>query len=226
MTIIHHPDVEQGSEEWAAMRCGLLTASEMHLILTPTLKAAANEKERAHLFELLAQRINQYVEPRYIGDDMLRGINDEELARDLYSGHFEPIEKCGFITNDELGFKVGFSPDGLVGTDGFIEIKSRRQKFQVETLINRAMPLDFALQVQTGLWVSGRKWCDYLSYCGGMHMPAIRIYPDDKVIAAIKDAARGFETRLQQKWADYSATIASELRMVPTERVIEQEMIV
>ena len=68
-----YPDMIQGSDEWFAARCGLLTASEMHLIITPSLKAASNEKERMHLYELLAQRITRYVEPSYIGDNMLRG---------------------------------------------------------------------------------------------------------------------------------------------------------
>ena len=44
MTIKYHADITQGSDEWFALRCGLLTASEMKLILTPTLKKANNEK--------------------------------------------------------------------------------------------------------------------------------------------------------------------------------------
>ena len=61
MTVKIHDDLVQGSEEWHAIRCGLLTASEMKLIITPTLKIASNDKERAHLYELLAQRITKYV---------------------------------------------------------------------------------------------------------------------------------------------------------------------
>jgi hypothetical protein len=68
--IRYHFDIEQGSEEWHALRCGILTASEMKFIVTPTLKPASNDKERAHLFELLGQRITQHTEPRYISDDM------------------------------------------------------------------------------------------------------------------------------------------------------------
>lgn len=54
MSVTYHPNLIQGSDEWMATRCGMLTASEMKLILTPTLKAASNDKERSHLFELLA----------------------------------------------------------------------------------------------------------------------------------------------------------------------------
>ena len=54
--IRYHYDIEQGTPEWLALRCGILTASEIKLIMTPTLKVASNDKERAHLFELIAQR--------------------------------------------------------------------------------------------------------------------------------------------------------------------------
>ena len=107
MTITYHADVVQGDEAWHAVRCGLLTASEMALIITPTLKAASNEKERSHLYELLAQRITRYVEPRYIGDDMLRGMDDEITARPLYAKKYAPIQEVGFITNDKWGFTIG-----------------------------------------------------------------------------------------------------------------------
>ena len=50
--IRYHRDLVQGSDEWLAARCGLLTASEMKLIVTTTLKPASNDKERAHLYEL------------------------------------------------------------------------------------------------------------------------------------------------------------------------------
>jgi predicted phage-related endonuclease len=166
--IRYHHNIEQGTEEWLAMRCGILTASEMNLIVTPTLKPASNDKERAHLFELLGQRITGYVEPRYVSDDMLRGQWDEIEARIKYRDHFGPVTECGFITNDDHGFVIGYSPDGLVGDDGLIECKSRRQRFQVETIVSDSVPVEYMLQLQTGLLVSGREWIDFISYCGGM----------------------------------------------------------
>ena len=119
--IKYHTDLIQGSDEWLQARCGLLTASEMKLIVTPTLKIANNDKERSHLYELLAQRITQYVEPHYISDDMLRGHEDEVDARILYNDNYAPVTDMGFITNSKWGFTIGYSPDGLVGDDGLIE---------------------------------------------------------------------------------------------------------
>jgi predicted phage-related endonuclease len=222
--MITHHDLVQGSDEWHAARCGLLTASEMKLIITPTLKVADNDKSRSHLYELLGQRITQYVEPSYISDDMLRGMEDEELARQVYNEHFAAVDRVGFVTNDEWGFTIGCSPDGLVGDDGMIEVKSRRQKFQVNTIIDNAMPDDYAIQVQAELLVTGRAWCDFVSYSGGLPMIPIRVYPDAKIQAAIVEAASAFEARLAEKLTEYRHALATNRKLVPTERRVEQEM--
>ena len=107
MTITYHPELYQGSDEWRAVRCGLLTASEMKFIITPTLKMASNDKERSHLYELLAQRITGYVEPHYIGDDMLRGLEEEIEAKAAYDKHYEKLTDIGFVTNDGFDFTIG-----------------------------------------------------------------------------------------------------------------------
>jgi hypothetical protein len=228
MTITYHRDLIQGSDEWIAARCGLLTASEIKLIVTPTFKIASNDKERAHLYELLAQRITKYVEPSYIGADMLRGYDDEIEARRIYHEKIAPVEEMGFITNDKWGFTLGFSPDGLVGDDGFLEGKSRRQKYQIETMVEcvleEKVPADYLLQEQTGHLVSERGWCDFISYSGGLPMVVIRVYPDEVVQEAIINAAGAFERRLRDKMDKYAEVLASKARMFPTERRIEKEM--
>lgn len=228
--IAYYADMVQGSEEWAAARCGLLTASEMHLIVTPKLKAASNDKERGHLYELLAQRITRYVEPRYISDDMLRGKDDEIDAVVLYCKTYATVYECGFVTNDKWGFTIGYSPDGLVGADGQVECKSRNQKYQIRTLVDYvsadAIDPDFMIQAQTGLMVTERSWCDLISYCGGLPMATVRVFPDATMQAAILDAARAFEARLAKAYATYEAVMASSARLLPTERKIYQEMFV
>lgn len=228
MTIVYHPEVAQGSAEWMQMRCGLLTASEMKLIVTPTLKVASNEKERAHLYTLLAQRITGYVEPCYIGDDMLRGYEDEVDAKIAYAMNYAPVEDCGFITNDKWGFKIGYSPDGLVGCDGLIECKSRKHKFQVETILENVVagtaPADFLIQVQTGLMVSERGWLDFISYSAGLPMATIKIHPDPVVQGAILEAAAAFEERISARIIQFAEITKSKARLIPTERRIEQEI--
>ena len=228
-SITYYYDIIQGSDDWLAMRCGLLTASEMKLILTPkTLKPASNDYERAHVYELLAQRITRYVEPHYISDDMLRGQEDQFLASASYSREYAPVQDVGFVTNDEWGFTIGYSPDGLVGDDGLIEAKSRRQKHQFATIIecveSQSIPDEFVLQVQTGLLVTKRKWCDFISYCGGAHMVTIRAFPHPAIQEAIIAAATAFENKIAEKIEKYREIIARGGRLLPTERRVETEM--
>jgi len=225
VTITYHPHVEQGSDEWLQLRCGLLTASEMKLILTPTLKAANNDKTRAHAYELAYQRITNHVEPQYISDAMLRGQEDEIYARQAYADHYAPVTETGFVTNDKWGFTIGYSPDGLVGDDGLIECKSRCGKYQVQTIASDAVPDDYVLQLQTALLVTERKWIDFISYCGGLPVFVKRVEPDEQVQDAIIAAATGFQERVDDIVRDYRATLLTMPKVIETKRTQEMEII-
>ena len=226
--IVIHREVVQGSEEWHQMRRGLLTASQMNLIITPTLKIADNDKTRTHLYELLAQRITGYVEPQYISDAMLRGQSDEIVAVELYAKTYAPIERVGFITNDEWGFTIGYSPDALVGEAGLVEVKSRAQKYQIRTIVdyvvNEQIDPEFTIQCQTGLLVTNRDWIDVASYCGGLPMATVRVFRDEKIQEAIVAAAAAFEEKLAHKLETYTSLLESKARLIPTERQIIEEM--
>ena len=224
MTIKYHHDIEQGSDEWHALRCGILTASEMKLIVTPTMKTASNDKERSHLYELLGQRITGHVEPSYISDDMLRGREDEIEARIRYEEHYQPVTECGFITSDDIGFVIGYSPDGLVGDDGLIECKSRRQKYQVETILQDEVPAEYMIQCQTGLMVTRRKWLDFISYSAGLPMFVKRVFPNQAMQDAIAQASYAFEKRIELARTKYADNLARFPVIITTERTIEQEI--
>lgn len=229
MTIKYHYEMLQRSEEWYAARCGLLTASEMKHIITPgKLQAAANDKSKSHLFELLAQRITGYTEPAYVSFDMERGELEENYAKHEYNKHYAETKDCGFVTNDEWGFTLGFSPDALVGDDGFIECKSRLAKYQLQTILANEMPDDFKIQVQTGLLVTARAWCDFISYSGGVHMITLRVFTDIVVQTAIIEAAKTFHEKLDAAMEKYKERLADkDFRLLPTERTImEQEIVV
>lgn len=226
MTITYHPNLIQGSDEWHQQRRGKICASEVRHIITPTLKIADNDNTRSHVYELAAQRITDYTEPTYLGDEMLRGTVDEPIARQLYQDNFAPVTECGFITNDDHGFTIGYSPDGLVGDDGLIEVKGRRQKFTVQSIVDGEVPKEHMLQIQTGLLVTGRKWCDYLSFTGGMPLLPIRVYPDEAVHEAIIKACTAFEAKIATVINAYHERLLNE-KWVATERLEEatQDMI-
>lgn len=210
----------QGSDEWTKARLGILTASEMrHVITAKTLKPAENEEKRAHVFELLAQRVTGFVEPHFVSDDMARGNDDENDALAIYEDNYEMLDRVGFITNDKWGFTLGYSPDALVGDHGIVEVKSRRQKFQIATIINNECPSDFMIQIQTGLLVSERKWCDFISFSAGLPMATIRVEENPATQAAIVDAARTFSSSVDSLFEQYAQRMASPLsRLVLTER--------
>ncbi len=223
-----HAEVDQGSPEWLAMRCGMLTASEAKHIMTATGKIADNDKTRAHVWELAAQRISGVVEPTYIGDEMLRGHEEEILARQAYDQCIAATHTVGFVVNRRLGFPVGCSPDWLVGTDGMGEAKSRRQKFQVQTICENVSaetcPDEYVMQCQTALWVTERKWLDFVSYSNGLHMAVIRILPDPEWQERFETAAVAFEEKVQRAVETYRSALASGARLIPTERREKQEM--
>lgn len=223
---VYHGELIQGSDEWLAARCGLITASEVKLICTTTGKVANNDKTRTHAYELAFQRITGFVEPQYVSDAMLRGQEDEIYARAAYSEHYAEVTETGFITNDEWGFTIGYSPDGLVGDDGLIECKSRAGKYQVQTIATNEVPEEYMLQLQTGLLVTRRKWIDFISYSGGLPMFVKRVEPDLELQSQIVAAAWAFEARIADVIREYHATLARMPKVIPTERREIEEIII
>lgn len=196
--------------------------------LHPARAAAAREMDRVIAADttsdtargltmtLAAERITGHVEPMQVSRAMERGTLDEPYARDAYGEHHAPVAELGFMVRHFDGFKIGFSPDGLVGEEGLIEIKSRAQKTQLKTVLANEVPAENLAQIQCGLLVSGRSWCDYVSYSGGMKLWTKRVYPDPEWHAAIIDAVEQFE----QTAADMVSTYLDATAEMPmTERI-------
>lgn len=197
-------EVEQRSDEWHALRLGTVTASTVGRLLTPTLRVADNDTSRATLMTLAAERATGWSDWTPTTTDMLRGVLDEPLARDLYASTVRaPVTTAGFITYEDPGIRIGYSPDGLVGDDGIIEIKSRRPRTQMSTILAGTTPDDCMAQMQCGLLVTGRAWCDYVSYAGGMPLWVCRVYPEPRWHEAILAAAAAAEETVTTLVATY-----------------------
>jgi hypothetical protein len=188
-----------------------------HRVIEP----ARNDYSRSLTALLVAERITGYTEPTYISDDMMRGNIDEPLAVDVYSTHYAPVTHLGFMVREGDGWKLGYSPDGLVGDDGLVEVKSRRQKKQLTTILSGAVPSENMAQLQAGLLVSGRKWIDYISYTGGMPMYTKRVLPDQRWFAAITQAVEAFEATAAEMVKRYTEATKG---LPTTVRIVEQEM--
>lgn len=206
MTLEIFTELEQGSPEWLAARAGIPTASVIGQLITPkTIKAAVNDYSRGLTATLVAERITGHVEPVQVSGPMLRGQLDEPYARDVYVEHYAPVDVIGFMVRDFGKYRIGYSPDGLVGDDGLIEIKSRAQKKHLQTILADEVPLENMAQIQTGLLVSGRDWCDYVSFCSGMPLFTKRVEPDERWHDAITDAVLTFEANAAEMLAAYNA---------------------
>lgn len=215
-------DVEQRSPEWYAARCGIVTASVVGKLLTPTLKVANNDTARGVIGALVAERITGLVEPTFTSDDMMRGIEHEPYARDIYSGHYQQAVECGFMRYEGDGWTLGYSPDGLVADDGLVEIKCPRAKGHVATILADRAPAAYMAQLQAGLLVSGRAWIDYVSFHAGLPLFVKRVFPDPAWQEALIAACRNFETTAAEMVAAYEHRAAV---MPPTER-IDMEIVI
>ncbi|MFV8049905.1 lambda exonuclease family protein [Mycobacterium sp. 48b] len=182
------------------------------------IEPASNDTSRGLTASLVAERITGVTEPIYVNDDMQRGIDDEPIARDKYSEKYAPVTEVGLMIRDDWGFRIGYSPDGLVGDDGLIEIKSRRQKGQLATVLAGHPPIENMAQLMCGLLVSGRKWIDYISWSGGMPMFVKRVYPDQRWFDAITKAVAAFEANAAEMMRVYDE---STVGLHQTERRVE-----
>ena len=224
MTLTTYPDVIQGTPDWDDVRRGLVTASAVGALITATGKVAANEGSRTLTNLLVAERITGHTDPTYQSDDMLRGLMDESRATAKYAEHNGvEVAEMGFMTREIDGHHLGYSPDGLVGDDGLVEVKSRRQKKHLATILADAVPPENVVQLQAGLLVSGREWIDYISWCGGMPMWTKRVLPDPVLHVAIVEALAVFEENAARMLADYAARTKG---LPATERINLDELVI
>lgn len=208
MTTTIYNDIEQHSDEWYAARCGVLTASVVGKLITPTLKTANNDTSRGITYTLAAERITGHVDHVHPSFDMMRGTEDEPYARDAYAEHHAPVQEVGFVKYEGDGYTLGFSPDGFVEHDGLIEIKSRRPKAHIQTILDGVPPAENMAQIQAGLLVTGRSWLDYVSFSQGLPLFVCRVAPDQVWFDVIEAAARAFEQNVTEVITEYTTLTA------------------
>jgi putative phage-type endonuclease len=154
--IIH--TCEQRSPEWYAVRCGKVSASSISDVLAKGKGITRNK----YLRRLVAERITGLTKETYCNGAMEWGIQTEPEARDYYENlNFVNVQQVGFVEVNEY---LGCSPDGLIGEDGLIEIKCPDSDTHLTYLEEGRMPPEYVTQVQGQLWITGLKWCDFMSY--------------------------------------------------------------
>lgn len=177
---------EQGTPEWFAIRKGKMTASEATAI------GNCGKGLETYIVKMMAEFYSSGEKEHFSNKHTDRGNELEPVARGIYE--FEnnvEVKTVGFM---ELNEFVGASPDGLVGDDGGIEIKSIDDVSYFRHLINGEKEMDssYVWQVQMNLLISGRKWWDLCYYNPNYtkSMCIYRIYPDLEKFAKLE---KGFE---------------------------------
>lgn len=203
MTLTVYESLEQGSEAWVQARSGIVTASEVHKLLTNNGRVATNQTAREYIAELAAERITGHVEDAYVSHEMRLGSLNEPFAREGYAEYKGvQVDEVGFMVREYDGFKLGYSPDGIIADDGLIEIKSRKPRIQINTILRDGVPAGNMAQIQMGLLVSGRRWCDYVSYSGGLPLWVSRVLPDQhwqhNILQAVKQAEQAIQDLVAQ----------------------------
>lgn len=172
--MIHVP-VAQGSQAWLDARIGILTASNFSKLITPKTQKPSSQMD-AYLHELLAEEVLGRSVNDASSGFMERGNEMEREARAWYEFETDrEVEQVGLLLRDDR--KVGCSPDGLVGEDGGLEIKCPSAAVHVGYLLE-GFSEQYYCQIQGGLWITGRKWWDAISYCPGFPPVLTRYAPD------------------------------------------------
>jgi putative phage-type endonuclease len=193
-----HLQVTQGSIEWFKARLGIPTASEFDRIITPkTLKLSAQAEGYMH------EKLSEWM----TGEPFERethvwamdvGIQREQEAADYYElTTGRQTVPAGFCLTDDR--RVGASPDRLVGEEGLLEIKCPLAHTHVAYLLGQQIPSAYVLQTQGQLLVTGRAWCDFLSYYPGLPPFLVRSLPDPKVQGPLQSALADFLSLMEEK---------------------------
>jgi putative phage-type endonuclease len=178
--MIYH-DVIQGTDEWLELRKGKFTASEFsNLFMTKTTAGYQNT-----IYKLVFEKLTNESPESFTNDWMKRGNELEAEAKEVYQ--FETLNKVlngGFF---ELNDFVGASPDGLIGSEGLVEIKCPKYSTMINYLLKKELPNEYFWQVHGQMFVSERKYVDFMAYHPKLNPLILTIKRDEVVISQLEE---------------------------------------
>jgi hypothetical protein len=192
--IIH--TAAQGTDAWRNVRCAIPTASKFHVLMTAEArKGKLTAGARSYMLDLLAEwAIGAPLDNTPSGGFIGRGTELEDEAKRHYEFTREAdIEPVGFITTDDGN--VGCSPDGLISSDGLIEVKCYSLQNHISALLQS--DTEHIAQVQGCLWVSGRQWCDRVYWNPLLKPVVVRFERDEEYIADLDGAVHAFLAHIE-----------------------------
>lgn len=208
----------QGETDWLHARAGIVTASALGNLVTPTFAPREGKAVETYLYELLAERCMGAPIESGSGWAAEQGQITEREARSWVSFSQEvQIEKVGFVTTDDG--MIGCSPDGLIGNDSGLELKCPQAPTHLKYLTEGRLPPEYAAQVHGSLYVTGRASWLFVSYNRFFPPLLVRVARDEKIMALIREAVEPFNARLAEAYAKMkSLAIGEDERPLPPGR--------
>ncbi|HGJ5882011.1 YqaJ viral recombinase family protein [Arsenophonus sp.] len=180
-------DVEQNTAAWNELRTGKVTASQFGCFMANQGKTFGEPAKRYALQIALEIIKGKKSEFSFTNGHMQRGHEQEPIARMLYEQKKEVLVTGGgfFDWGD-----YGDSPDGLVGNDGAIEIKSVIAPVHYETLKRKTFDPAYKWQLIGHLDCTERDWVDFVSYCAD--------FPKEKQLIVYRLARKDCQDEINQ----------------------------
>ena len=156
-------EVEQGSPEWFAARCGKVTASRVADIIAKTKTGYSTSRDN-YMAQLVCERLTNTPTEGFTNAAMQWGVEQEPFARAAYeTAKGVMVEEVGFIVHPEIDMS-GASPDGFVGVNGLVEIKCPNTATHIQTLLDQKVPEKYITQMMWQMACTERPWCDFVSF--------------------------------------------------------------
>lgn len=192
----------QGSPEWFALRVGKVTASRVADVIAKT-KTGWGASRANYMAELIAERLTGEPAEKYTNAAMAWGTEKEPDARAAYEFFRDAhVVEVAFIDHPVIGM-TGASPDGFVGDHGLVEIKCPNTATHLDTLLSQSIPGKYVTQMLWQMEVSGRAWCDFVSYDPRlpetMSLFVKRVERDDNLIDEMRSLVIEFLDEIEQK---------------------------
>ena len=192
--------IEQGSPEWFALRAGKVTASRVADILAKT-KTGPSASRQNYLIELAIQRTTGIIQESYTNAAMEWGTQTEPQARVAYEVNTNNfVDQVAFIDHPNIAW-FGCSPDGLVSDRGLVEIKCPNSATHWEYFKSKKPPQKYFIQMQAQIAVTGRDWCDFVSFDPRMpdrsQLLVVRVPRDEVFIAEMETEIKKFLSEVE-----------------------------
>jgi len=193
--------IQQRTAEWEKARLGKATASRIADVIART-KSGYGASRANYAAQLISERLTGTKAESFESPAMRWGQEKEVEALELYAFEADAeVVQVGFLAHPRIAM-AGASPDGLAGEAGLVEVKCPLTATHIETLLGQAPPARYLAQMQFQMAVTGRAWCDFVSYDPRLPLPMRlfirRLERDERLIGELEREVERFLFEIDQ----------------------------